>query len=58
MSFVVTPLSMAILVASSIFVAISGRHREYLNIILIDRTVAMGLTIPWPAMSGAEPGVR
>lgn len=49
------PLSIVILVASSILVAISGRHNEYLNIMLIERTVATGLTMPCPAMSGAEP---
>lgn len=55
MSFVRTPLSMAIFVASSILAAYSGRHSEYLNIMLMDRMVATGLTMPWPAMSGAEP---
>lgn len=54
-SAVRTPLSMVIFVASSIFCAISGRHSEYLNIMLMERTVAMGLTMPLPAMSGAEP---
>lgn len=54
-SFVRTPLSIAILVASSILAAYSGRQSEYLNIILIDRMVATGLTMPCPAMSGAEP---
>jgi hypothetical protein len=55
MSAVRTPLSMVIFVASSIFSASSGRHSEYLNIMLMDRTVAMGLTMPLPAISGAEP---
>lgn len=55
MSPVRTPLSIVILVASSILDASSGRHSEYLNIMLMDRMVATGLTIPWPAMSGAEP---
>lgn len=45
-SFVRTPLSMAILVASSILAAYSGRQREYLNIMLMERMVAIGLTIP------------
>lgn len=58
MSLVRTPLSIAILVASSIFAAYSGRQREYLNIMLIDRIVATGLTMPCPAISGAEPVAR
>jgi hypothetical protein len=55
MSPVRTPLSIVIRVASSIFSASSGRHSEYLNIMLMDRMVAIGFTIPWPAISGAEP---
>lgn len=55
MSFVRMPFSITILVASSIFCANSGRHSEYLNIMLMDWIVAMGLTIPWLAMSGADP---
>jgi hypothetical protein len=55
MSPVRIPLSMVILVASSIFSASSGRQREYLNIMLMERMVAMGLTMPCPAISGAEP---
>jgi hypothetical protein len=35
--------------------ASSGCCSEYLSIMLTDRTVAMGLTMPWPEMSGAEP---
>jgi hypothetical protein len=46
---------MVIFVASSIFSASSGRHNEYLNIMLMERMVAMGFTMPWPAISGAEP---
>jgi hypothetical protein len=55
MSAVRIPLSMVIFVASSIIKASSGRHSEYLNIMLMERMVAMGLTMPLPAMSGAEP---
>jgi hypothetical protein len=35
--------------------ASSGCWREYLSIMLTDRMVATGLTMPWPEMSGAEP---
>lgn len=46
MSPVRIPFSMTILTASSTFCASSGRHREYLSIMLTDRTVATGLAIP------------
>lgn len=46
MSLVLMPLSMVILTASSIFFASSGKQKEYFNIMLIERTVATGLTIP------------
>lgn len=55
MSPVRIPLSITTFTASSICCAMSGRHNEYLNIMLMDRIVATGLQMPLPAISGAEP---
>jgi len=57
MSLVQTPLSIVDLTASSIAFASSWRLNEYCSIIAADRMAAMGLTMPLPPMSGAEPVV-
>ena len=49
------PLSMVRRTASSIAFDSAGRRREYCNIIATERIVPIGLTIPRPEMSGAEP---
>lgn len=57
MSFVRTPASMHFLTAASTLLARSGRWKEYFSIMLTDKIVATGFTMPWPEMSGAEPRV-
>lgn len=54
-SFVLTPASIVLRTASSTALASAGRLREYLSIIATERIVPIGLTFPWPEMSGAEP---
>lgn len=55
MSFVRTPASIVLRTASSTAVASAERLREYFSIIATERIVPMGLTIPFPEMSGADP---
>lgn len=55
MSFVRTPASIVLRTASSTAFASTGRLREYLSIIATERIVPIGLTFPWPEISGAEP---
>src|SRR4051794_33324306 len=55
-SFVLTPLSIVLRTASSTALASAGKFREYLSIIAIERIVPTGFTIPWPDISGADPG--
>ena len=52
---VLTPASKICLTAFSTICASASRLKEYLSIIATERTVATGLTIPFPAISGAEP---
>ena len=56
-SAVLAPFSIARLTASSTTLASVGRLREYCNIMATERIVPMGLTLPWPEMSGAEPAI-
>lgn len=55
MSVVLMPLSIVRRTASSTNLASSGRFREYWRSIEVERIAAMGLTTPFPEMSGADP---
>ena len=55
-SAVQIPLSIVRLTASSTAFASSGRDSEYWSSIAMDRIAATGFTIPFPEISGAEPG--
>lgn len=52
---VVVPASMTLHTAFSIALASAGLLREYCSSIAVERIAATGLTMPFPAMSGAEP---
>ena len=54
-SAVLKPASNTALIASSIFSAKPGSFKEYFNIMLRDKIVAIGLAKFCPAISGAEP---
>lgn len=49
------PFSMLFLTAVSTADANSGSQREYFSIMLTDSSMATGLTMPLPDISGAEP---
>lgn len=49
------PFSIPFLTAVSTAMANSGSQREYFNIMLTESSMATGLTMPFPEMSGAEP---
>jgi hypothetical protein len=49
------PASMTILTASSTSLASEGRTREYRRSMAMERIAATGLTMPFPAISGADP---
>lgn len=49
------PESITARTADSMVLASSGMHKEYLSIIATDKIMPTGLTMPFPAMSGADP---
>ena len=55
-SLVRRPASMAFRTAASTASASLGSCSEYRNIMATDKMVPMGFAMPWPEMSGAEPG--
>ena len=52
------PESITARTADSIDLASPGMHKEYLSIIATDKIMPTGLTVPLPAMSGADPVIE